>query len=202
MASEGNKADQLTRVPKQWLVTGVGAATVTAVQEGLQPSKQEVVLIHSKHHFGVDCMLQLLCEKFACVDCKTVKEVISECQQCTMIDPAVNLWWQSGTIVSGAVWEKLAVNITHVNGQPYLSCIDCGSRFTIWRLLRNELSKEICVYLECIFVEMGPSAVLLSDNGPTFWGSEMQQLLKVWDVWPDYSCTYRAQGNGLVECIH
>ena len=119
VASESNKADQLTRVPKQWLVTGVGAVAVTAVQEGLQPSKQEVALIHSKHHFGVDRMLELLREKFARVDRKTVKEVVSECQQCAMIDPAVNLRWQSGTIASGAVWKKL----THVNGRPYLSSI-------------------------------------------------------------------------------
>ena len=196
MASESNKADQLTQVPKQWLVMGVG---VTAVQEGLKLRKQEVTLIHSKHHFGVGRMLELLCEKFAHVDCKTVKEVVSECRQCPMMDPAVNLWWQLGTIVSGAVWEKLAVDITHVNSRPYLSCINCSSRFTIWQPLRNELSKEICIYLECIFAEMGPPAVLLSDNGPIFWGSEMQQLLRVWDMQPDYSYAYRAQGNGLVS---
>ena len=202
VASEHNKADRLTRVPRKWLETGIAGAAVTAVAGDLQPSKQEVALIHSKHHFGVDRMLELLRERFASVDRKTVKEVVNEYRQCAMIDPAVNFWWQSGTIASDTVWEKLAVDITHVNGQPYLSCIDCGSRFTIWRPLKNESSKEICVHLERIFAEMGPPAMLLSDNGPAFRGIEMQQLLEVWDVQPDYSCAYRAQGNGLVERVH
>ena len=76
VASECNKADQLTRVPKKWLVAGLAVAGVTAMGRDLQLSKQEMVLIHSKHYFGVDQILELVCKRFASVDCKTVKEAI------------------------------------------------------------------------------------------------------------------------------
>ena len=73
--------------------------------------------------------------------------MVTSCRKRAMIDPSVTFRWQKGKIADGAVWQQLAVDVTHVNGRPYLSCIDCASRFTAWRALRNESAKEISLSL-------------------------------------------------------
>ncbi len=104
---------------------------------------QEIEKIHGRHHFGVDRTLELAREKLGCnVSRAAVKAVVGKCQRCAVIDPAVTFHWQKGSIVTSLVWERLALDITHMSGSPYLSCINCALQFTIWRGLRDELAKE------------------------------------------------------------
>ena len=165
--------------------------------------RAEVIRIHEQHHFGVDWTLELVRRKLGQhVGRQTVKSVVSECHHCARIYPAVNIRWQKGTQVASSVWDCLALNITHVGVRPYLSCIDCASRFTIWRALRDETAKEVKTHLERIFAEMGPPEKILSDNGTVFRSAELRQLLEKWRVDADFSCAYRSQGNGLVVRVH
>ena len=213
--SARNKADQLTRIPKRWLVSqadkaknnvGVGlllSAETANESNDTDAVDQEIERIHSRHHFGVDRTLELAREKLGCnVSRAAVKAVVGKCQRCAVIDPAVTFRWQKGSIVTSSVWERLALDITHVSGQPYLSCIDCASRFTIWRGLKDESAKEVCTHLRRLFAEMGPPEEVVTDNGTVFHSIEMQRLLDAWEVRPDFTCAYRAQGNGVVERVH
>lgn len=217
VASAQNRSDQLTRVPKKWLtsqkrtiskatgcssdeVSGLAAASGLPTREDM---REMVTRIHLQHHFGVDRTLELAQLKFGQrASRQLVKSVVSQCQQCARIDPAVTFRWQKGSLNSDSVWECLAFDITHVNGQPYLTCIDCASRFTIWRALRDESAKEVRTHMARIFAEMGPPARVLTDNGTVFRAGELRQLLEAWAVKADFSCAYRAQGNGLVERVH
>ena len=201
--SKENKADLLTRVPKKWFTTKVIAGAQLAAIKVDEVAKHEVEQIHGKHHFGVDRTLELARAKIGRRATRQItKEVIADCRQCASIDPAMTFRWEKGRISHGATWQRLAVDITHVNGRPYLSCIDCNSRYTIWRELRDESAREISVCLAQIFAEMGPPAEVFSDNGSIFRCIELQKLLKVWEVTTDNSCAYRAQGNGIVERVH
>jgi hypothetical protein len=212
--SARNRADQLTRVPNKWLVSrkkvesksnSDGAATglvAPAIQQEPEEAKAAVTRIHQRHHFGVDRTWELARLSLGHVSRQMVKSVVSECRQCAMIDPAVTFRWQEGTLASNSVWQRLAVDITHVNGRAYLSCTDCNSRFTIWRSLQNESAKEICTHLARIFAEMGPAEEIFSDNGTVFHSVEMRQLLNVWEIKADFSCAYRPQGNGIAERVH
>lgn len=213
VASADNKSDQLTRVPKKWLLSRkptevghgntVSLAAPAVMIDGRQDLQADVTRIHERHHFGVDRTLELARQKLGvCVTRKMVKAVVSECRQCAMVDPAVTFRWEKGTIATSSVWQRLAVDITHVNGRPYMSCIDCCSRYTIWRALRDESMKEVCTYLAQIFAEMGPVEELFSDNGKVFRSAELGHLLDIWNIKADFSCAYRAQGNGLVERVH
>ena len=219
VTSAQNKADVLTRVPRKWLTSQTAAAISDTGEQigGLNAalagpatdnsvSRQawtEVERIHRQHHFGVDRMLEIVRRKLGPrASRRLVKSVVSECQQCTSIDPAVTFRWQTGKQATSSMWECLALDVTHVNGRPYLSCIDCASHFTIWRALREESAKEVKAHLERIFAEMGPPARILSDNGTLFRAAELRRLLDAWEVEADFSCVYQAQGNGLVEHIH
>jgi transposase InsO family protein len=207
--SAQNKADELTRVPKKWLtaqVTSIGAAALAAVggrPQTAAATTDDVKCIHDRNHFGVDRTLELARKKFGqTVPRQMAKNVVAECRQCASIDPAVTFRWQKGKITHGKVWQQLSMDVTHVNGRAYLSCIDCASGFTIWRSLRDETTKEVCLHLRRMFAEMGPPETLLSDNAAGFRSVELQQLLDAWKVTSDFSCTYRAQGNGVIERVH
>jgi transposase InsO family protein len=201
--SAKNKADVLTRVPKKWLTARAGSGVSLAAAAVDGEDAQEMARIHNHHHFGVDRTLELARKKMGSRATRQLaKSVISNCKQCASIDPAVTFRWQKGKIAQGAVWQQLSIDITHVGGKPYLSCIDGASHFTIWRELRSESAKEVCAHLLRIFTDMGPPETLLSDNAASFHSTELRQLMENWGVAADFSCAYRAQGNGIIERVH
>ena len=56
---------------------------------------------------------------------ETANSVVKACETCQSIDPAP------------VRWKRLAMDLTHHNGENFLTIIDCGpSRFAIWRPLR------------------------------------------------------------------
>ena len=67
---------------------------------------------------------------------ETAKSVVKACETCRSIDPAPVRWKKGGLGVMDN-WKRLVMDITHHNGENYLTIIDCGpSRFAIWRPLR------------------------------------------------------------------
>ena len=67
---------------------------------------------------------------------ETANSVVKACETCRSIDPAP-IRWKKGELGVTDNWKRLAMDITHHNGENFLTIIDCGpSRFTIWRPLR------------------------------------------------------------------
>lgn len=165
--------------------------------------KQEIKKIHEKCHMGVARTLSLAKERFGKdVRKDDVSAVVKECKPCSRIDPALNFKWKNGVIETNTPWDRWAIDITYISHQPYLSCVDCSSRYTVWRRLSNETAEQICGNLRQIIAELGPPKCLLSDNGVVFHSKLYKDLLKDWDIVPEYACAYRHQGNGIVERMH
>ena len=80
--------------------------------------------------------------------------------------------------MTSSVWERLTLDITHMSGWPHLSCIDCASRFMIWRGLKDESAKEVCTHLRRLVVEMEPLEEVVTDNGTVF-----RKVLKCRGYW-------------------
>jgi len=190
--SENNKADILTRLPKEWRKD--------------QPNNDlhvDIVKIHNSCHFGVDRTLELCQEKFGDkVKRPLVKSVVDNCEQCSKIDPAIKFRWEKGKIGGHDVWERLSSDITHINGIAYLTLIDTYSGFTIWRKLKKESCGEIQQHLNQIFSDFGPPLCLLSDNGTVYRAHGMVELMRQWNVKHEFSSAYRPQGNGIIERVH
>ena len=198
--SAENIADSLTRVPSRWL-HDVKLHTVAAA--GCNLVNQDVVAVHNNHHFGVD-KTKYLAERILAreVSKEDVEAVVQACQKCQSIDPHP-VRWEHGTIEVRKVWERLAVDVTYVNSQPYLTLIDCGpSRFAIWQRLPNETSDSVVRCLTKVFCERGPPQQLLSDNGPCFSSCKMKDFLSEWGVEQQFSGAYRHSGNGIAERNH
>ena len=195
--SENNKADCLTRVPAAWLRRRpkVLSAAVIALEE-------DVKTIHEISHFGVAKTLTLARERLGNVSEGLVKKVISQCDACARIDPAPRFQWNKGSLGTERTWQRLAVDITHVNHVPYLSIIDTASKFTIWRRLSDESSREVVKNLTQVIAEFGPPESIMSDNGTVFRSREYETLLKSWQISQTLSCAFRPQGNAIVERIH
>lgn len=206
VASASNLADTLTRVPQKWLKdpqphhvinecrpTGITAATVSA---------KDVRSIHEISHFGVDKTFALAKEKYGVFPRQIVEEIISDCDQCSRIDPAPRYRYNAGELASHRIWQRLAVDVTHINHAAFLSIIDTRSRYTVWYRLRDETSAEVVDKMEQLFSEFGPPEVVISDNGSVFRSRPFLNLLRRWCVEQTLTCAYRPQGNGIIERMH
>mgnify|MGYP003396821428 FL=1 len=200
--SEENRADVLTRVPKDWLKCVVSNPCVAIASE-TRISVKRLRALHGIHHFGVDRSLELARSKFGNgVSRRLVQKVVKQCDTCAKFDPSIRDRWSKGRVSSSITWQRLAADITHVGGTPWLTVIDCASRFTIWKSLTKECAREVMEHLLAIFGTMGPPNQLLTDNGTVFRSNLLVSLLSEWNVEAVLSGAYRPQGNGLVERVH
>ena len=198
--SAENHADGLTRVPSKWLK---GCQAQSVVAAGCEAIAEQVMAVHKEHHFGVE-RTRYLAERVVGCEVKEdqVKEVVQSCHICRSVDPNP-VQWEHGSLEVERVWERLAADITFVNGQPYLSVVDCGpSRFAVWSRLTNETSEAVIRCLFRLFSERGPPHELLTDNGPCFSSRVMKGFLSEWGVRQLLSAAYRHSGNGIIERNH
>jgi hypothetical protein len=189
-----------------------GALTVAPVEASVVPivtavaprvTLRDVQAIHDRCHFGVDRTLQLAHEQFgSSVSKKMVKKVVSRCDRCARIDPAITFRWDQGSITGQRVWQRWATDFTHVDGVSYLTVIDVVSGFTMWRRVRKESASEVTSCLLQLFAELGPPESLISDNGTVFQSRAVALLLQRWEVTQEFACAYRAKGNGVIERVH
>ena len=77
------------------------------------------------------------------VDLSIVQNVVSQCENCVRYDPKVEKTQKAGRIAAGKIWQRLAIDITHVERNRYLSVIDTKSRYSIWIKLNSESGKEV-----------------------------------------------------------
>ncbi|XP_067949570.1 uncharacterized protein [Watersipora subatra] len=190
--SEENKADEMTRVPHIWLDRRVCSVSALVFDSDFVVKLCD---LHDTHHLLIERTLHKATVRWGS---KITREDVENV--CKRIDPAP-VRWESGHLDAADDWHRLAMDITHHNGIPYLTVIDCGpSRYAIWRKLKNETLSAVSEQLEHIFTKRGSSAELLSDNGPCF--RALPQMLRNWNVMQLFSCAYRPSGNGIIEWNH
>jgi len=199
--SHKNKADELTRVPRNWLKKEMTSACAHVMDPDCL--KNYIREIHEKAHFGTARTLELVRSKFGDEAKPTlVKEVISECARCAKIDPHIRNSGYSGKLSVGRVWQRLATDVTHIEHVPYLTIVDANSRYAVWQRLPTESGGSIAQGLHKVFAWFGPPEELLSDNGTAFRSDEVKKVLEKWTVKQRFSSAYRPQGNGLAERVH
>ncbi len=206
VSTTDNLSDELTRVPKRWLLHPHSVTQKVAVvghtSEQSTPSFAKLQELHAQHHFGIDRTLELAREAFGGeISRRIIKKVVSRCDACARIDPA-STKFEHGKLTVEETWFRLAIDISYVNGKPWLSVVDCGSGFNTWFKLRDESAIEIRDCLLKLFTSLGPPHHLLSDNGTVFRSQLITQFLKEWAVQLILSSAYRSKGNGVVERSH
>ncbi|XP_047142824.1 uncharacterized protein LOC124817078 [Hydra vulgaris] len=121
---------------------------------------------------------------------KEVSAVIANCNQCNSIDP-YSVKWKNGQLSVEKNWNRVAIDVTRVGAELYLSMIDCGpSRYTIWRKLVNKAAAEVVGRLEERFSLFGPPVCLLMDN--EFRSNTLTSFAEEWHVNLEYRAAHRA----------
>ncbi|XP_043235723.1 uncharacterized protein LOC122388597 [Amphibalanus amphitrite] len=167
--SAENRADALTRVPKDWLrnvsVTrecespspGVSAAVVSEPPplagaaagraDGGTADELRAAVCQSHDRAGHPGVRRTL--YFARPDVSRdvtramARAVVENCDACRSIDPAP-VRWRHGSLGVSVPWQRISIDVTHHRGHNYLTVIDCGpSRFCVWRSLRRANAIEI-----------------------------------------------------------
>ena len=200
-----NRADRLTRVPRRWLdllKEGEPALESCAAVED-RMDREQVANIHCQSgHPGVKRTLYFARLVNPQVSKKEVKSVVKACETCQSIDPAP-VRWRKGKLSTKDNWRRVAMDITHHNGENFLTLIDCGpSRFAVWRPLRRQDATSIIRQLESVFLERGPPMEVLTDNGTAFTSEEFRKFVNGWDVHLRFRCAHVPSGNGIIERNH
>lgn len=136
IATDKNKADILTRVPKKWLTNS------NTDEHNFCAGTLNLKEVHDAHYFGVDRTLFIAQQLDPNIYRAAVQRAVRHCDRCQMIDPAPARH-NGGEINTSENWQRVAIDVTHYKHQPYLSIIDCGSsRFALWKELRMETASH------------------------------------------------------------
>ena len=131
--------------------------------------------------------------------------MLAGCEACQQIDPALrgeNIV-PTGDLSVDSNWFRVAVDVTHFNGQLYLSMVDCGSsRVAIWRRLQTESAMHIIAQLHSVIIEQGPCGELLLDSSMAFRSAMVAQFANEWGIALRFRAAYALGGNGIVERNH
>jgi ribonuclease HI len=218
VTSAENKADQLTRVPKKWLVRktselentikcNVAVADINTqdVRVRDDAKKTEIVKqVHSNFHAGIQKTKFMVDEIYPelKVSNEIVKKVVNHCNTCQSIDPAP-VKWERGKLDVEETWERVANDVTHYGDDKYFTFVDCGpSRYAVWRKIENESAATICNEARFVFSLFGPPKELLVDNYLSYHSEAMTNLCNEWGTKIVYRCANRPSGNGIVERNH
>uniref|UniRef100_A0A5S6Q3K8 Integrase catalytic domain-containing protein n=1 Tax=Trichuris muris TaxID=70415 RepID=A0A5S6Q3K8_TRIMR len=201
--SANNKADALTRVPREWLAPiHHPAAPACAAAANAQIEQLITEVHHISGHPGVKRTLYFARRRDPTISKRCVSRVVSECDVCRSTDPAP-VKWRHGTLEVDKVWQRVSLDVTHCKGKLYVSLIDCGpSRFAVWRPLRFHASADIIEQLDAVFFERGAPEELLADNDTAFRSQAFAEFVKRWAVRLRFRCAYAPSGNGIVERCH
>uniref|UniRef100_A0A5S6QNM3 Integrase catalytic domain-containing protein n=1 Tax=Trichuris muris TaxID=70415 RepID=A0A5S6QNM3_TRIMR len=201
--SADNKADTLTRVPRQWLVPpNRDEATAYAAAATTQCEQVVAEVHHAAGHPGVRRALYFAKRRDPTVSKRVVSRIVRQCDICQSIDPAP-VKWRRGKLEVDKIWHRLSCDVTHYKGRACLTLIDCGpTRFVIWRRLNFCTAMNLAEHLEQIFLERGAPEELLVDSDPSFRSQLFARLTERWGVRLRFRCAYMPSGNGIVERCH
>ena len=96
-------------------------------------------------------------------------------------------------------WQKIAVDLSELKGQPYLLVIDYFSRYVEVAKLSRTTSPDIVVHLKCMFARHGIPDQVLTDNGPQFSASLYAKFAEEYGFTHITTSPKYPQVNGQVE---
>ena len=96
-------------------------------------------------------------------------------------------------------WEKVASDLFQLNGKTYLLVADYFSRYMEVQTLATTTSASVICALKAIFARHGVPSVLVSDNGPQYNSTEMQEFAALYNFKHITSSPHYPQSNGLAE---
>jgi hypothetical protein len=98
-------------------------------------------------------------------------------------------------------FQKLGMDLFHLDGVDYLMVVDYFSKWPIVRELTLTTSRTVILALRGIFSDWGTPETIVSDNGPQFNAKEFKQFCLGRGINPVNSSPLHPSGNGQVERV-
>jgi len=96
-------------------------------------------------------------------------------------------------------WQKIRVDLFHLNGATNLVAVDYFSRFPEVTKLTSTTSPAVITVLKSIFSRFGVPEIVMSDNGPQFDAQAFDDFAKSYNFEHTTSSPEYPQSNQLVE---
>ena len=121
-----NKADELTRVPKDWLTIPSSSSNCAIVLHEKFPNDCGLAeQSHALHHCGAETTLHFARKLDPSYSKSDAEFVVKNCPECQSIDPSAARI-NGGELSVEEDWKRLALDVTHHGCQKYLTMVDCG----------------------------------------------------------------------------
>ena len=130
-----------------------------------------------------------------------LEKLVLNCQLCLKysqskcMSPDMSL----GHKISAFPWTKLATDIFHFEGDPYLLLVDYTSRYPILCKLTSMTAQHVIGHLKVVFSEYGWLDTIVSDNGPCYMAEAFIKIMQEYRVNHTTSSPHYPQSNGLAE---
>ena len=136
---------------------------------------------------------------------RDVEEVVKKCECCKMVprDTPVQVvkfpvkpWTQLAIDIKGPIMDSRQC--------PFyiIVLIDYFTKFVYTKATRRVSSQDIISFLNEIFAILGYCSIVVSDNGPQFISSEMENYFQTKGIIHKRSSVYNPQSNGCVERVN
>ena len=154
--------------------------------------------IHSGHQGIQRCRLCMSTSDWWPGISQQVEQVFKSCPECAKASvPHVQPMIASP--LPSHPWEKVASDLVQLNGKTYLLVVDYFSRYVEVQTLATTTSASVIRALKAIFARHGVPSVLVSDNGPQYNSTELQEFAALYNFKHITSSPHYPQSNGLAE---
>ena len=96
-------------------------------------------------------------------------------------------------------WTKIATDIFHFDGDPYLLIVDYMSRFPVVWELASTTAQQVTSQMKLVFSEYGWPETIVSDNRPCYSAETFTKLMTDYSVNHITSSPHYPQSNSLAE---
>ena len=123
---------------------------------------------------------------------------IKKCPQCTQTTPLTSEPLLPTTLPSHP-WERVAADLCELKGSVYLVVVDYFSRYIEVKQMTSTTATKVIEALKSVLSRYGIPEVLMSNNGPQFACSEVEDFAAQYKFTHITSSPLYPQSNGLAE---
>ena len=154
--------------------------------------------IHSGHQGIQRCRLRISTSVWWPGISRQMEQLVKNCPECAKAS-VPHRQPMIGSPLPSHPWEKVASDLFELNGKVYLLVVDYFSRYMEIQTLTTTTSLSIIRTLKAIFARHGIPSILVSDNGPQYSSTEMQEFAQRYNFLHITSSPHYPQSNGMAE---
>lgn len=129
----------------------------------------------------------------------SIEQYINRCETCQTHQKSNQREPLADRDLPNRPWQKIAADFFDLNGERYLLIIDYFSKFVEIQSMKSTTAKATINAFKVVYSRYGIPDEIVTDQGPPFNSSEMEDFHKSWGIAHNLTSPYNPRSNGLVE---